>query len=189
MANLGDIDAARRYSARAFSVNRGERSGDYAIRDLALSCVVNEPVDGAHFDRLGVENSARPFSSVITLLTLVRLLQDNVCPEFDRIAFADRMAEIFLVDGYPNKGASNMYVSLAVLENALERYGNASEYIGRFLILSPGNTRGLLMKLHFATALNKMQEAEMVKAQLQQMDNRGKLTVGEKQTLSLYLEN
>jgi hypothetical protein len=29
----------------------------------------------------------------------------------------------------------------------------------------------------------------MVKAQLQQMDNRGKLTVGEKQTLSLYLEN
>jgi hypothetical protein len=189
MAQLGDIEAARHYSARSFSNTKNERSGDYALRDLALSCVVNEPVDGAVFDRLGIDNSSRPFGSVTTLLTLVRLLQDDVCPEFDRLAFADRMAEIFLVDGYPNKGASNIYSSLAVLENALKRYGNAYDYIGRFMILSPGNTRGLLMKLHFATALNKKQDAEMVKAQLQNMGNRGKLTVGEKQTLSLYLEN
>ncbi|RLA43253.1 MAG: hypothetical protein DRQ97_13005, partial [Gammaproteobacteria bacterium] len=188
LANIGEIEAARKYSARAFAVSRFEHSGDYTIRDLALSCVANEEVDSERFDRLGAENSAQPLSSVTTLLTLVRLLQDDVCPDFDRITFADRMAEIFLTEGDSNKGRPDIYSSLAVLENALQRYDNAYAYVERFLALSPNNKRGLLMKLHFATALGKVDSAKEVIATLQGLDQQGKLTVGEQQTLALYLE-
>jgi len=188
MASLGSIEAARHYSAIAFETSRTQRSGDYNIRDLALSCMVNEHIDGARFNQVGTENAARPLSSVATLITLVRMLQDNVCPNFDRVAFANRMAEIFLIEGHPNKGAPNIYSSLAVLENALQRYDNAYAYVERFLALSPNNKRGLLMKLHFATALGKVDSAKEVIATLQGLDQRGKLTVGEQQTLALYLE-
>jgi len=54
--------------------------------------------------------------------------------------------------------------------------------------LSPGNAQGLLMKLHFVTALGKVDAAEAVKFQLKQLQDQGKLTVGEQQTLSLYQE-
>jgi hypothetical protein len=39
------------------------------------------------------------------------------------------------------------------------------------------------------TALGKVMEANAVKASLLAMQERGQLTVGEQQTLSLYLEN
>jgi hypothetical protein len=43
--------------------------------------------------------------------------------------------------------------------------------------------------LHFATALGKADAAAELVATLQQMEEQGKLTVGEQQTLVLYLEN
>ena len=187
MANLGDIEAARKYSARAFEVDNIERRGDYGIRDLALSCIVNEAVPAARIDQIGTSDANRPLSSVTTLLTMVRLLQDNVCPQFDRLYFADRMAAIFLADWNLEKASANIYSSLAVLENTLQRYDKAYEYTQRFLALSPDNTRALLMKLHFTTALGRVKEAQEVKTRLQRMDSEGKLTVGERQTLALYL--
>jgi hypothetical protein len=122
-------------------------------------------------------------------LTMVRLLQDDSCPQFDSIRFADRMAQIFLVENFQQKASANIYSNLAVLENALERYDNAFAYVERFLALSPNDIRGLLMKLQFATMLGKEEAASEVIATLQGMDEQGKLTVGEKQTLTLYLEN
>ena len=75
---------------------------------------------------------------------------------------------------------------VSVLENALQRYENAYGYVERFLALSPGNKRGLLMKLHFATALGLEDSADEVIATLRVLAEKGKLTVGEQQTLSLY---
>jgi tetratricopeptide (TPR) repeat protein len=188
LANLGQIEAARKYSAKAFSVSSREREGDYSIRNLALGCLVNKPVDASRFNHLGDQNSVQPFSSVSTLLALVQMLQDDECPRFDRIAFADRLADIFLIEGYPGKGGADIYYSIAVLENALERWDNAYAYTERFLALSPGNKRGLLMKLHFASALGKVQERAAMIATLQSLDEKGELTVRERQTLALYLE-
>ena len=64
----------------------------------------------------------------------------------------------------------------------------ADAYIDLFLGQSPGNAQGLLMKLHFTRALGKVAQADEVMATLQAMQARGQLTVGEQQTLSLYLE-
>jgi protein O-mannosyl-transferase len=194
MARLGQLEAALHYSKIAFqsSANAAglqERSGDYEIRNLALSCIANKSPPPAMIDNLGKADPDRPLSSVTTLLTFVRLLQDNSCPEFDRIRFADRLAQIFLVEDFKYKASANIYSNLAVLENALQRYDNAYAYIERFLALSSDNTRGLLMKLHFATALGRSESADEVVIVLQRMNEQGKLTVGEQQTLALYLEN
>ena len=194
LARLGEADAALKYSAAAFEASANaaglqERSGDYEIRNLALSCIANTAVPVEMIDELGRKDPDRPFSSVTTLLAMVRLLQDDSCPQFDRIRFADRLAEIFLVEDFRHRASANIFSNLAVLENALQRYDNAYAYADRFLALSPNNTRGLLMKLHFATALGNVEAAQAVIATLQQMDQQGKLTVGEQQTLALYLEN
>ena len=189
LANLGQLDAARDYSARAFAVNTaGERSGDRDIRDLALACVAGQPVAPDQIRRLGTLNRGRPFSSVVTLQTLVHLLQDNACPGFDRVGFADRMIEIFLAGDPPATASANIYLGLALLENTLQRWQHADAYIDLYLAATGVNAQGLLMKLHFTRALGKVAEAADIVATLQEMQARGQLTVGEQQTLSLYLE-
>jgi hypothetical protein len=189
LAKFGDFEAARKYSEKAFSLGHGERRGDNRIRDLALSCISNQSVEPSRIDAVGTVNSARPLSSPTTLYTLVHLLQDNACPKFDRIMFADRMALLFLGDTPPATASKNIYFSLAVLENVLQRYDNAYDYTEKYLVLSPANKRALLMKLHFSTALGKVEEVEAVKALLKNMEEQGELTIGEQQTLSLYLES
>jgi hypothetical protein len=193
MASIGELDAAYRYSLVAYQASKNgtnilERSGDYEMRNLALACIANKPPPPGMIDNLGVEDPNRPLSSVTTLLTMVRLLQDNTCPQFDRIRFADRLAEIYLVEDFERKASPKIYSNLAVLENALQRYDNAYAYADQFLALSPYNTRGLLMKLHFATALGKGDAAREVIATLQLIDKQGKLTVGQQRTLAMYLE-
>jgi tetratricopeptide (TPR) repeat protein len=187
MARLGDIEAAHSYSAKAFSVSRTERPGDYLLRNLALSCEVNETVLSERFELLGAENPDLPFSSVQTLHVLVQMLQDNACPAFDQVGFANRMADMFLQESLVNKGSPDIYFSLAVLENSLQRYENAYAYVEKFLIMSPHSKRGMLMKLHFASALGKVDERDRIIETLLDLDQRGDLTVGERQTLALYL--
>lgn len=190
MANVGEFAAARHYSRQAFEVDvAGERAGDFNVRDLALACIAHQEVSRARIDELGRVNPARPFSSVATLLTLVRLLQDGTCPGFDRVYFADRMADIFLAEGAVATASPKIYSSLAVLENVLQRWDNASAYISKFLDQAPDNANALLMKLHFVSALGKVDAANAIKSRLLQLQGQGKLTVGEQQTLSLYLEN
>ena len=165
-----------------------KRQGDHDIRDLALACVANQAVEPEQIRRLGTDNPARPFGSVVTLQTMVRLLQDDTCPGFDRVGFADRMVEIFLAPDAVATASANIYIGLALLENVLERWQYADAYIDLFLEQSPDNAQGLLMKLHFTRALGKVAQADEVMATLQAMQARGQLTVGEQQTLSLYLE-
>ena len=188
MALLGEVEAARHYSARASEANVQERHADYTIRNLALSCLSQKAISREEIDAIGTLNPGRPISSVTILVSFVRLLQDDACSDFDREYFADRMAEIFLTEGYETRASANVYSALAVLENALQRYENAYHYIEQFLSLEPDNTRGLLMKLHFTTALQKLDERQGVIDRLQAMEEEGKLTVGEQQTLALYLE-
>ncbi len=75
-----------------------------------------------------------------------------------------------------------------MLANAEQRWEQAYEYNARSLALSPESTRGLLMQLHFTTALNKREEADKYIQQLQGLKEAGKLNRGEQDTLALYLE-
>ncbi|MFT4520364.1 MAG: hypothetical protein ACI9JM_002767 [Halioglobus sp.] len=193
LARHGEIEAALRYSHRSFlaSANKAatnERHADYLIRNMALHCIANTPSAPELTDELGEEEAGRPLSSVTTLLTLVRLLQENGCPQFDRIRFADQMADIYLNKEVKRSASMQIYSSLAVLENALERYDNAYAYVDKVTAASPGDKRAMLMKLHFATALGRKDVVTEIVATMQALDGRGKLTVAEKQNLALYLE-
>ena len=192
LARHGAVGEAHRYSRVAFEASSGgagsnERIGDYQVRDLALNCIANKPPSPQQINELGTHEPERPLSSVSTLLTLVRLLQDDRCPTFDRVRFADRLAAMYLGDDAPAKASGKIYFDLAVLENALERYDNAYAYVEQFLAKTPGDKRGLLMKLHFATALGREDAAGVIEL-LRDMQSRGELTVRERQTLALYLE-
>lgn len=189
MANNGEFTAAQKYSARAFAASTGERSGDHDIRDLALACIANKSVESERILRLGSDNLERPFGSVHTLQTLVHLLQDDACPGFDRVAFADRMKAIFLGPDSPATASANIYLGLAVLENTLQRWQYASSYMDLYLELAPSDSQGMLMKLHFTTALGKVMEASVIRTRLLELQDQGRLTTGEQQTLLLYLEN
>jgi hypothetical protein len=198
LAGVGALRGALAYSSKAHQFSRDERQGDYDLRDLSLSCAANQPLPHERIASLGLVNPSRPLSSVSTLNVLVRQIQNNDCPNFDRLSFANRMAEIFLSDQccedqlhgneFQEKASPNIYAGLAVLENALERYDNAYKYSERFLTGSPGNVRGLLMKLHFATALHKDDEISSLLFQLQSLEASGVLTLADQQTLSLYKE-
>ena len=122
VAQLGSVEKAKDYSKRAFEVSAGEREGDWILRDLALSCMTGAEISPAEISRIGKIDSRRPLSSVTTSLTLIRILQDNQCPQMDREYFADHLAGLFLGDKPPASASPNIYSNLAVLENALERY-------------------------------------------------------------------
>ena len=188
LADAGAYSEARRYSEAAFANSRGERPADMALRNLALGCMAGVAVPDSEIERIGRENPERPVSSVTTLLTLVRMLQDDRCPGFDRERFADHMATLFLVEDFRRRAAPNIYFSLAVLENALQRFDFAYRYADQYLAMLPDNTRGQLMQLHFTTALGKVAEAEALKQRLLAKQAAGELSVGDQQTLALYLQ-
>lgn len=192
MALHGELDAALEYSLTAYrgsqnKASANERYGDYLVRNLALSCTANRPPPPGMMEEIGVQDAKRPLSSVATLLTMVRLVQDGKCRHIDRVAFADRMAAVFLVDE-KRRGAVKIYSSLAVLENALGRYDKALAYVDHVLEAYPNGKRSLLMKLHFVTALQQHEARASVLERLQLLQEAGRLTVGEQQTLALYLE-
>ncbi|QIB66625.1 hypothetical protein [Kineobactrum salinum] len=186
-AQAGALSPALEYSRRAHEAGTEQR-GDRYIRNLALACIAGKalPVDAQPGPR-SLE-SARPLSSVATMHVFVDMLQDGRCPQLDWIDIANRLASVYLRPGAGATAAADMYSVLAVLENALERYENAYRYTVRFLASEPNNTRGLLMQLHFTTALGKVEEARILKQQLLALQASGELSVADQQTLALYLE-
>lgn len=188
MASLGDYERAAGYSSRARAVNPHRRSGDFKVRNMALACMANAPVPAEDIASIGVREQ-RPLSSSLGLVVLVRMLEEDRCPSFDRFAFADRLESLYLGEEASARGNRSVYLGLALLENALQRFEYADQYIDVYLELLPGDVRALLMKLHFSAAMRDSAQVEKMITQLQQLDAEGKLTERQRQTLALYLEN
>jgi hypothetical protein len=186
MADMGEVDAAQRYSRIAFENGSGEYRGDLGIRNLVIACAAGESVDQSAIEAFGAGYESRPFSSNKMLYLLVDLLEHGACPRFDWDAFSDRMAELFLSDYAMVTAPSSVYLTLAVMENALGRYDNAYEYTSIFLTQRPDDAQALLMKLHFATALDKQAETDRLKDKLRQIASRGGLTTAQEEMLSFY---
>ena len=189
MAMLKDINAAHKYSTRAYDLSHTERQGDRLLRNAALSCIAGTRLEREQVDRIGSEGEYRPFSSVTALLTFARQVQDQECNPEDAIYLADHLQMLFLQEDSPYTTSAKNYTSLALLEHALARYRYALAYTKIFLQQSPFDTRGLLMNLHFATLVGDGQEKAVTIQKLQRLADEGKLSVQEKQTLALYSEN
>jgi protein O-mannosyl-transferase len=187
LAGVGALDSALAYSRRAGELSAQERPGDRQIRDIALHCLAGRAVPAALFDTLGTLNPQRPFAVVSTMKGFATMLRREECARADRIAFADRMAEIFLGDAAVATASPNYYLVLAGMENALQRFDKAYAYTSKFLEHSPRDVRGMLMQLHFTTALGKAQETQALKQQLLKLQQEGRLNLGDSKTLALYL--
>ncbi|MCB1675683.1 MAG: hypothetical protein KDI01_05305 [Halioglobus sp.] len=187
LAGVGALEHALAYSQRAGELSTTERAGDRQIRDLALYCLANRPVPDHMLQQLGTIEPRRPFAVVSTFQGFAKVLQRGACPDFDRIAFADRMAQLFLAAASPATASPNYYAILAGIENDLQRYDRAFAYTEKLLELAPRNVQGLLMQLHFATALGRDSKAASAITQLRQLQDEGRLNRGEIQTFELYL--
>ena len=187
LASAGALERALEYSAVAHEVTR-ETDGDHFMRNLALACTARRmPEETRHLDYEAFD-SIRPLSSVPTFYAFVRMFQDGRCNHIDVIGVADALADVYLSSNAAATASANMYSVLGVLENSLGRWNNAYAYTALFLKLSPGNTRGQLMQLHFTTALGKVDEAAELKSALVRKKVNGELSASEEQTLSLYTE-
>lgn len=189
LAGVGAISSALEYSKRSGELDSRARTGDRELRDLSLYCLANAPVPQALFDTLGQSDPERPFAVVSIINGLVKLLQGDTCSNFDRFKLADRFAEVFLVDGELTRASSNVFSVLASFENDLGRIGLAFEYIELSLAMAPEDTRSLLMKLHFATALGKVGGAGDAIKMLQNKRDTVTLSNSDLRILELYLEN
>jgi hypothetical protein len=186
MADMGEVEAAQRYSRIAFENGSGEHRGDLGIRNLVIACAAGEAVDPSAIESFGSGNESRPFSSNKMLFLLVQLLENDTCPDFNWVAFSDRMAELFLHDHAGKEASPQVYLTLAIMENALGGYGNAYKYTDIFLALRPDDPQALLMKLHFATALEKSSETYRLRHKLRQIASQGGLTTAQEEMLSFY---
>ena len=189
LAGVGALTSALEYSRKSDDLDSRTTQGDRQLRDLSLHCLANVPVPQHLIDNLGRQNPKRPFAVVSIASGLVKLLQEDGCPSFDRLALAERLAKVFLVDDDETRASANMFSVFASFENDLGRYGNAFEYIELSLSQVPDAPRPLLMKLHFATALGKVSAADEVIEMLQKKREAGMLSTSEQRTLELYLEN
>lgn len=188
LASLGDYAGAREFSLRASQSGSEDRVGDSVLRDIALACVAQETIDlQGRIDR-AFELSARPISSVSTLLTLVRMVQDGACSHLDVLVLVEQFERIYLSDDFASLGAAEIYSTLAVLENALERYEPAYRFTQQFLYLAPENVRGMLMQLHFVTALGLDAEKTVLIERLREKQSQGLLTSAQIENLALYAQ-
>ena len=186
LAGVGALESALAYSRRAGELNAQERPGDRQIRDIALHCLAGREAPAELFAELGTLNPQRPFAVVSTVKGVISLLQQEDCAGANQLAFADRMAELFLGDTAVATASSNYYLVLAGMENNLQRFDNAYAYTQRSLEDAPQNVHGLLMQLHFATALGKEPEAHALLQQLTKMREEGRLNIRDSSTLELY---
>ncbi len=187
LAAVGALPAALEYSGRASRI-AGERVGDRIVREVALACMANEKLPDSFYDVSELAGSSRPVSESNQVLVLARMLQDGRCDTGESLRLADRLRDRFQVDIEPASASAGVYWSLAVLENALGRFDVASEYVSLFLQQQPNHTQGLLMQLHFKTALGKVSDAKNIISQLDRKMAQSQLTDAEQQTLALYRE-
>ena len=189
LARYGALEEAWEFSRRA-SLLTAERTGDIGVRSMLLNCYANAPISSTSLDGLELWSAqGRIISGTNALHYLVRKLQNGECPAVDSMAIADKFSALLLGDPAQAEVTAEVYAGLAVLENSLQRYQKAYDYTNLFLSLSSGNARGLLMKLHFATALGKTDSTDLARSKLLMLEDSGLLTLSEQQTLSLYSEN
>lgn len=184
-----DYSTAAYFSSLKYAAAGDEHYSDYLLRNVGLACIARDPLTETEYQDIGRFDADRPFGTVATMSVVVKLRQDNICPEFDWVGFQDHLAEIYLVRFDTSQASANMFVALAMLANAAQRWSEAYAYMQRALTLMPGDTQSMLMQLHFSWALGKSLEANSWIDRLQKLDANGKLTHGERATLALYLED
>jgi hypothetical protein len=188
LAGVGAIELAYEHSALAHAVTVHEGVGDHLLRDATLACSASAQFNPAAERLAAVSESARPVRTSVAMVAYLRKVQSGACPQLQAREFATMFERQYLIERTAS-ASKGVYVSLAVLDSALERYASALQYLDRVEELEPLSIREELMKLHFLVALGRGEQVTELLRSLEARRDRGELSWEQETTLQLYLES
>ncbi len=187
LASFGELDAALKYSRKAYELNPLEHPGDRDLRSMVLACMAQQPMpdEGGLFleSPLGLLFRSVPTAEML-ISRVIRGNCESIPAEQVSSLFQNRLRTMLDGRALPAEG----YAALAILENHLENYELALAYTEAYLDQSPRSVKGLLMKLQFTSLLQMPVERELVMQKLLDMRSQGLLSYTERETLALYTQ-
>lgn len=186
-AVMGEVGLALKYSDYLRSISDHDNVA-HDIRDMVLYCFSNQPLD--RHKLLALKERLEKIVNVDAndnFQLLVEGIINGRCPKVDAVEIADLFADRFLAEIDNNSATPKVFGLLAVLENHLQRYQNASRYADYWLKKEPEHPKALLMQLFFSTILGDEQKRHFCIEKLLKLKKSGKLTVEQKDDLALFL--
>jgi tetratricopeptide (TPR) repeat protein len=183
----GNLEVALDLLQRANAV--GERGGAPAeVLDAVFYCLAARPLSAELFraDTLEDEEIASLyFGDHVYYMT--RLVISGRCSRASGLLFANAMRDWLRGDGEP-RGTRQIFGSLLLLENHLERFPEAMSYAGLLTRKDPENVMGLQFTLYLSHVLEAPEKAEFARSKLIELRDRGELSRQETSNLELFLQ-
>lgn len=187
LALVGEIDHALVYSRRVVELD-AEGELRHQLRALVLHCLAQPAIPSREIEALSATAADFRDDNVSEkVYILVKEVVDGRCPQTRVEQLADRLKELTAV-AQAAQVSPKVYLSLAILENHIERYDRALEYTNALLQRSPGQSQALLMKLYFGSLLGISEAREESLAELIEQRDAGKLSQEQEYNMSLFMD-
>ncbi|WP_008294531.1 hypothetical protein [Congregibacter litoralis] len=184
-AKHADLELAMKYADRAYPEGEPGYHLNRAVYVLALSCVSGQPLDEYDFSSLKNFSGLKDRAAREAMQLLIEGVHDKSCDRAAVLELADRLY-VLAASTALNNDFEPLLSTLAVLENALERYGRALWYTQEALSHSPEDVQLMLMKLHFCLATRAEDACEGTRRKLLTLEKDGRLSVEQSEMLALY---
>jgi hypothetical protein len=168
----------------------GRQGASAQVLATLLHCIAGRPLPPDALSARHLSNSqiAEPYFGD-HVYHVAKLVIDGHCPGDSGIQFADAM-ERWLVTGEDTARASpQIYGSLLLLENALERYGRAFRYAELMTRKNPEDVMALQFTLYLSHVLDREAQGESARRKLVELKERGELSRQEAENLDLFLRD
>ncbi len=183
----GSLEVALELSERAN--HAGGRDGAAAeLLEAVFYCSAARPLAAAQFNATAfTEEEIGSLHLGDHVYTMTRLVISGRCSTADGILFADTVRR-WLSTGNELRGTRQIFGSLLLLENHLQRYPEAMAYAKLLTGKDPDNVMGLQFTLYLSHVLELPEQAESARRRLLEMRDRGLLNRQESANLELFLQ-
>ena len=184
LAASGDIEAALQYSAKVTALDGRDRFR-HRLRDALLYCRAQSAIPSELFLSWSMSPADfRDDHATESAYILVKQLIGEACEKTDLVSLADHWGGLLAVVD-EKQVTPKLYLSLAILENHIERYDEALAHVDALLRRTPGDKRALMMRLYFTVALQLDEERERTLQELRVLEREGMLNQQDRYNLSL----
>jgi hypothetical protein len=185
-ASDGFLDVALVLAQRANQVvGRDEAAG--AVVDGVYHCLAGRPLDPVRFETEAL--TARDVKDLHLgdqVQYLVRLMLERRCDKQSAELFAEVMNR-WLLEGGEQLGTRQIYGSMLLLENELERYESALVYAELLTGKNPNSVMGLQFMLYLSYVLDLPDKREFAMQRLLKLRDSGALSRQQQANLEMFL--
>jgi len=185
LAQSHDLELALAYSDKAYPNIEGGPGLDRFVFAFALSCVSRQPLSDRDVSAVRQFSGLRDRTAREAMQLVINGIYDSGCDRSRVLALADRLEELAKLTPV-NSELVPLLSTVAVLENALERYPVALWYTEQALSMVPNDIQLLLMNLHFCVAVQGAEACSDRMQHLGTLQQRGLLSRDQSETLALY---